>query len=471
VVTPPSVVMFVRNDASRDVRVLREAGSLTEAGWNVTIMALATKAGDLPDREERDGVEIRRVLPPSAWRERWTTVRLYPWRARSWVWPTIRRWAGAGPRGWLSIALAIPMLVIAVVYAALKAGGWLVRGRPRLTVAEHEDVFDWLVRWRWSVLGWADLAAAAAPFADVYHGHDLNALPAAYAARRRHGGHLVYDSHELFLEAGATARQPAWARSMVRRLERRWARAADVVVTVNESIAAELRQRYGIRRTVVVRNCPPRWTPPEPDRHPLRTALGVGLDTPIVLYHGGFLPDRGLDRLAAAVLDHDLAQVHLAFLGFGPGQAGLERLAATSRAGGRVHVLAAVPSDELLEWVADADVAAMPNQPVTLNERLSSPNKLFESIAAGTPVVSSDTPERRAIVLDDPLGPVGVVCDPTDPVAIAAAIRELLGRPAEERAVMRARCRAIAMDHLNWETEATRLVDVYRDLLPRDRAR
>ena len=463
--------MFVRNDASRDVRVLREAGSLTAAGWAVTIMALGSKSGELPEREERDGFAIRRVLPPSAWRERWTTIRLYPWRARSWIWPAVRRWAGTGPRGWLTSLLAVPLLLVGAAYAAVRAALWLARGRPRRIPADHDDALDWLVRWRWSLLVWADLAGAAAPFADVYHGHDLNALPAAVVARRRRGGRLVYDSHELFLEAGASARQPDWARSIVRRLERRWAGAADMVITVNQSIAAELRRRYGVHRTAVVRNCPPRWTPPPDDRHPLRAAIDVALDTPVVLYHGGFLPDRGLDVLAAAVLDHNLPDVHLVFLGFGPGQAELDRLAGSPRAGGRVHVLPAVPSSELLEWVADADIAAMPNQPATLNERLSSPNKLFESIAAGTPVVSSDTPERRAIVLDDPLGPVGVVCDPTEPAAIAAAIRELLDRSPEERAAVRARCRAIALDHLNWETEAARLIEVYRQLAPRERAR
>jgi glycosyltransferase involved in cell wall biosynthesis len=57
----------------------------------------------------------------------------------------------------------------------------------------------------------------------------------------------------------------------------------------------------------------------------------------------------------------------------------------------------------------------MTNQPAGMNEVLSTPNKLFESIAAGVPVVTSDFPERRAIVLNPALGPLGAVCDPTDP--------------------------------------------------------
>ena len=121
-----------------------------------------------------------------------------------------------------------------------------------------------------------------------------------------------------------------------------------------------------------------------------------------------------------------LEDAHLVLLGFGPLRDELIARAAEPASGGRIHVLPAVPPDELPDWVVSADVGVMPNQPRTLNERLSTPNKLFESLAVGLPVVSSDFPERRRIVIDDPDGPLGAVCDPTDPVALGAAIRSIL---------------------------------------------
>lgn len=460
----PTVVMFVRNDATRDVRVRREAASLAEAGYRVTVVAI--QPGGLPQREMFGSVEILRVAAPSPWRGRWQEARYHPWRAREWVASAALASLRRGPGGWIPAAGIVGASVAAMPFVGWRATEYAVTRRRRPVVATNDDVWDWLVRWRWSILGWARIAARAAPSASVWVGHDLNALPAAVMAQRRHGGRLVYDSHELFLESGTTATHPRWARRLIGRLEGEWARAADAIVTVNESIATELRTRYRAGPTVVVRNCPPRWAPPESAGHPLREAIGVSATTPVVLYHGGFQPNRGLDQLADAMFQPGLEEAHLVFLGFGRGLEALERRAAEPRAGGRIHVLPAVPSDELLDWVADADVAAMPNQPVTLNERYSTPNKLFESLAAGTPVVSSDTLERRAIVRDDPFGPLGEVCDPTDVASLAGAIRTMLEAPAGERAALRARCRAAARDHMNWETEALRLVALYMQLAP-----
>jgi len=99
-------------------------------------------------------------------------------------------------------------------------------------------------------------------------------------------------------------------------------------------------------------------------------------------------------------------------------------------------------------------------QPDTLNHRLGTPNKLFEAIAAGVPVVASDFPGIREIVAD-PAGPLGVLVDPTSPAAIAAGIRQILEAPAAERAALRARCLAAAHARWNWETESARLIELY----------
>jgi glycosyltransferase involved in cell wall biosynthesis len=409
--------MYVRNDLSAEARVLKEATSLAAAGHRVTVIgALPPEAAASIDRETTDGIDRIRVRLPR-WRRWW-------------------RWVRAPSRAWTRL-----------------------RRRPI-----RMDSLDWLAMWRFGNLGWARAAAAAAPPADVHHGHDLTGLPAAARAARRDGARLVYDSHELFLDSGAVSGRASPAVAWLDRLERRLAAGADALVTVNDALAERLGPRLGSPRVVVVHNCPPRPTSGDPADDRLRRALDLGPAVPLVLYHGGFRPARGLEPLLKAIARPELAGVHLALLGFGPLRQRLVEAAADPAAGGRIHVLDPVSPADVVSWVASADVAAMPIQPRPLSYHLATPNKLFEALAAGVPVVGPDAPGFRTVVLGDPDGPLGALCDPTDPASIAAAIRAILDPPAIERAALRARCRRAAVDHWNWETEAAKLVALYAEL-------
>ena len=455
--------MFVLNDCRMDTRVLREAATLAAAGHQVTIMARPSDlTAQVGEREERGDFTIVRVPIPQGWRRGWLFLRA-PWRFRDVLASRMRDGLRRGPAGWLRIVAAVAATV--VLLPVLLTGAvliYLARHVPGLGAAGAD--LDWLIRWRFSILGWGSAAAAAAPAADMWHGHDLTGLAAARIAHDRSGGLLIYDSHEFFVEAGTNARRPAWAKKLFRRLERRWSRNAAALVTVNRTLGDLLGRGLRIRRVVVVHNAPPRWapTPGAPDH--LRAAAGIPAAARVALYHGAFSADRGLRELVDVWARPGLEEAHLVLLGFGPLRDELIARAAEPASGGRIHVLPAVPPEDLADWVVSADVGVMPNQPRTLNERLSTPNKLFESLAVGLPVVSSDFPERRRIVIDDPDGPLGAVCDPTDPVALGAAIRSILDLDPVARADLRARCLRAAHERWNWETESARLVGLYAEL-------
>jgi glycosyltransferase involved in cell wall biosynthesis len=415
--------MFVRNDVLVDARVLKEAGSLRDAGHDVTIIGIPRpEARRAIEREPRDGFTIVRVPLPD-WRRWWRWLR-----APSRLWSIVRR--RGGPPG------------------------------------SRMDGLDWLAMWRFGTLGWARAAAREAGPADVYHGHDLTGLPAAVFARRLHNpdARLVYDSHELYIDSGATVGRPRWAVSWLARRERDWAAGADALVTVSDGYAAHLRPRLGIERVVIVHNCPPRAQADVPRSDLVRDASGIPAGAPIVLYHGGLRAGRGVAELALAMLEPGLERAHLLFMGFGPFRADVETLAADSRFGGRIHFLPPVPPLEVVRWVASADVAAMAIQPHNYSYQLSTPNKMFEAFAAGVPVAGSDFPGFRSIVAENPEGPLGELFDPTSPASIGAAIRRILDLSPEAYAALGARCKAAARERWNWETEAARLVDLYRDL-------
>jgi glycosyltransferase involved in cell wall biosynthesis len=410
--------MFVYDNVTHDTRVRREAVSLAAAGHDVTIIGRPTELTSTRLDETRlDGIRVIRVPLPDAWRSRWR-IGGAPVRAIARGWGRLRRRRDGG------------------------------------------RTLTWLVIWQFAVRGWARNAAAHAPPADILHGHDLSGLMAAMATQTN-GVPVVYDSHELFLEAGAVATQPAWARSRLARFERRASRAAAAVVTVNAEIADELVERYGIVRPIIVHNCPPRPSGPSA-RSLLREAAGIGPTVPIILCHGGFQANRGIEQVALALLEPGLEAAHLVLLG--KRTAILDPILADGRLEGRVHLLPPVDPADVAAFVAGADVAAMAIQPSSLNHRLSTPNKLFESLAAGVPVVSSDFPVRRRIVIDDPDGPLGAVCDPTSPASIALAIRSIVDLPEAARADLRERCLRAARERWNWETESARLVERYRRL-------
>jgi len=101
-------------------------------------------------------------------------------------------------------------------------------------------------------------------------------------------------------------------------------------------------------------------------------------------------------------------------------------------------------------WTASADASILAVPANSLNQRLSTPNKFWESLAAGTPmVVGRDLEVMRRIVEEEG---IGATADPLDPADLARALRELLDASPADRAARRARALAAARDRYNWET-------------------
>ncbi len=302
-----------------------------------------------------------------------------------------------------------------------------------------------------------------APPADVVHAMAYMGIPIGLDLGRRDGSAVVYDARDIYVDAANVARLPGPARSLFAAVERRWARQASRVVTVNEPYAEVMERRFGVPRPLIVMNCSYRRDVPAAPRRLFHDRLGLDPTTRVVLYHGGLSRDRGIEQLIEALPTFPEHAV-LALLGYGSLRAELERRAAEPALAGRLFVLPAVAPTELLDWVGSADVVAMPIQPTTLNHRLTTPNKLFEAMAAGVPVVGSDLPGMAGIVRETGCG---LVCDPTSPAAIAAAVRSILEAPDEERAAYRGRALAAAHGTYSWEAQVEVLLAEYGRLTGR----
>jgi len=289
-------------------------------------------------------------------------------------------------------------------------------------------------------------------------------IPVAHAIADHQLGdpRVIYDARDIYMDAANLARMRGPVRWVIARAEKRWARRADRVVTVNEPYAEVMASRFGVPKPLIVLNCSYRFTPPDPPERRFHDHLGLPASTRVVLYQGGFSLDRGIEQLFDAIRAIDDAT--LVLMGYGLQEEAYREQAGSIELRDRVRIMPAVPPAELLSWVASADVVAMPIQPTTLNHRLTTPNKLFEAMAAGVPVVASDLPGMAPIVKETG---AGLVVDPTDPAAIAAACREILDASPEERAAWRRRALEAAHRTYNWERQVEILFAEYGRLTGR----
>ncbi|MHB8460304.1 MAG: glycosyltransferase [Candidatus Limnocylindrales bacterium] len=420
--TPPRAVLLVANAADPYSRGLRVARSLAAAGYDVEIAAVADA---VHPRSGTDGaVRIERYAPSGGWAR-------YAHDRR-------RRAGGCGARDWIQRFRRIPDL-------ALRALAWPAHVR-----------------------GWWHTLRQTLPPADLYHAFGILTVPVAIALARdarRHGraGRVVYDVIDVILESNNVERMPRPLLLADRIRERRWAGAADAVVTVNDEIADHLVRtwRLGARPTVLL-NCQPRWVPPDPQPDLIRAATGIPAERRIVLFLGRLGRDRGLDESAEAVLR--LRDVALVMVGFGPWAERLRARDAERRFVGHHFTLPAVHPDDVPRWSASADASIIAVPGRSLNQRLSTPNKFWESLTAGTPVVvGRDLAVMRRIVEAEGLGSVA---DPSDPADLARALGEVLDGAPAEVAAMRERCLAITRDVYNWESAVQSYLELVQTLAP-----
>jgi len=442
--TPQRVAIVVPSTAEYDSRTYRIASAVAARGHEVTVLA-RWAPGLARDEAHPSGYRTVRV-PVSAVDglplPRWARETIAGVRSRRAGRPTTAPGDETAARIAHGRGPVARVRRLAAGTRRLAAIGLIVRSQGRAT-------------------------RAVAPDVDLVHGMAYMGIPVALGVARRREARIVYDARDIYIDAANLARLPRPLRAVLARAERGWARATDRVVTVNLPYAGVMAERWSVPLPLIVMNCAYRFDPPDPPERRFHARLGLPTDASVVLYHGGFSRDRGIEQLVEAI--RDIPGAVLVLLGYGVLQAELER-AATDRAladphlGARVRILPAVPPTELLGWVASADVVAMPIQPTTLNHRLTTPNKLFEALAVGVPVVASDLPGMAPIVAETGCG---LAIDPTDPVAIAVAIRSILEAPAEDREAYRRRALAAAHGTYCWEHQVEVLLAEYGRLTGR----
>ena len=281
---------------------------------------------------------------------------------------------------------------------------------------------------------------------DAIWANDLDTLLPAYAVSRWRRLPLVYDSHEYFTEAAGLTGRP-FQRGVWLAIEQRLFPRVKSVITVNESIAEAYQNRYpnaACIKPLVVRNMPRKVQRLQNmDARNWRVELGIPSSALFLILQGAFLDqDRGVVQAVEALRTQ--SDWYLVVVGAGAewdwAKQQVEGL------GGRLICLPKMPFDTLRSLTAAADAGLSLDRGIHGNYWMSLPNKLFDYIHAGIPVVASPMPEVARIVREHE---VGVIAEELDAEGISKAVQKLLQRDFTD---WRVRC-LDASETLNWEAE------------------
>jgi glycosyltransferase involved in cell wall biosynthesis len=440
-------VLMLTTDVVIDRRILHEAESLADVGAEVILLA----GGGPPSHEVVGRIKVHRLSIPdaapmrrgSALRERLGRAKAVSrlraeWRAGN-AGPVGRRarfWLRAGPKAAAVLAGKAPARL---AHAALRVEYFARRRLGGMSDLEYAYFREGLF-YR----------------PDVVHAHDLPVLPSAARIKRALGVPLVYDMHESYPDQPRLS--PAQRRWCLR-TERRFVRAADAVVTVNDLLLEFIDKRYGLPKKAVVQNAvaaPGFDLKRRYDR--FREDYPALAGKFLVLYQGWVAPERNLETAIRAMARVTAPDVVLLIMGYGEYARDLQALAESAGVRDRVVFVPPKGQDELLTYSASADVGLIPYPTGRdVNTHLVSPNKLYEFITARLPILTNRLPFVERLVRAEGFG---VVADLDDEAAFARALDGL------DRAALAACRERLAREgwRYGWAEEQKQLLKVYAGL-------
>jgi glycosyltransferase involved in cell wall biosynthesis len=273
---------------------------------------------------------------------------------------------------------------------------------------------------------------------------DMDTLPANWLAARLRGKTLIYDSHEYWTELPELIGRKR-VRAVWLWLERRLFPRVDKAMTVNPSIAKIYSEKYHLQ-VKSVQNLPLR----QPEI-PHRSRSGH-----VLIYQGALNMGRGLEMMVDAMA-HLPPHYRLQIAGSGPLADPLKAKIASTGLGERIEVLGHVNFAELPIITQKAALGMSLEEDMGMSYRLASPNKLFDYVQAGVPVLASDLPEMCALVDKYKVGKLLNASD-RNPAALAEKIKGIV---EDERLWKEFHRNALAAAQvLCWEMEQQKLLEV-----------
>lgn len=285
---------------------------------------------------------------------------------------------------------------------------------------------------------------------DVIHACDFDTVLPGMAVSLAFGKKLVYDIFDFYPDHLRNV--PRWVKNFIRYMDYRIIDRADAVILVDDFRRDQIRGTSPKRLAVI-------YNSPEDTCYP---ADGFEPSPPGSLrlaYVGLFQRERSLLEMMSILKRHGEWSLEMA--GFGGDE---QEIFAASRELPNVHRHAAVPYPRALELSSQADVLFAIYDPAVPNHRYSSPNKLFEAMMLGKPIiVARDTNMDRIISKND----CGILVTYGQIAELEEALRRLADNPALRQELGENARRAYETLY-NWEIMKSRLLSLYSQVLRPD---
>jgi glycosyltransferase involved in cell wall biosynthesis len=285
---------------------------------------------------------------------------------------------------------------------------------------------------------------------DLLVSNDLDTLLPNYLVSKLKHLPLIYDSHEYFTGVPEIQARPL-VRWVWKRIEKSVFPCLEHVMTVSDSIAGLYESEYGLK-PLTVRNCSIKTEQIIPFS---REQLEINPDHLLLILQGtGINVDRGGEELIDAV--SLTAKVSLLVIGSGDQFGFLMEKVTQMGLTGRIKFIKKLAWKELMRYTRSADAGLSLDKNSNLNYNYSLPNKLFDYISAGIPVIATDLPEIAKIVHEYDCG---ILISEPSPEKISKAIIKL--RDNRDLLAELKHNATVASETANWENESLKVIELY----------
>ncbi len=288
---------------------------------------------------------------------------------------------------------------------------------------------------------------------DIILAADLYALPLAVRMKKNSGGKLFYDSREIYSALGSLSRFPI-KQNFQNMIEKHYIASVDEMIVSGDMDAEYLTKYFNHKLPYhTVMNLPPLNKAAKTNF--LREHYALPSETRIILYQGALMEGRGIEELMAAV--PLLENAVLCILGSGTKEQFFKNKVYDLGLDSQILFFEEVPYSELPAITASADIGTALFQSISLSYQLALPNKLFEYIMAGLPVIASDLPAMRKIYEEFNFG--CLVANGISAEKLAEEINTLLERKGQYSSVLQS-----ASEKYNYDNQINKIRSIFEVL-------